>query len=251
MHRIQGGMIYLSLQGILSLSVQSRPQHMLALLFVVVLGVSTIEYHVFQYRKLATRRGVKLLKMFCHTTELIVRKSNMKHLFVVLHLVFDAGCSNYASDYIYGLDRNHLNGKAEARFKHMGVEIHSEYASNCIIIENSDIGSGSYGPAIEKSTGDLVMGGKYSCTSMAISLRDTDMSSHNVNRIESSIYQNPDVVYETSEDYAAMQPNISVDDSLLFDFSSQYVPDCFDLQFMPSNKEILINMKDENEKLSS
>ena len=141
--------------------------------------------------------------------------------------------------------------ETEAQFKHMGVEIHSEYASNCIIIENSDIGSGSYGPAIEKSIGDLVMGGKYSCTSMAISLRDTDMSSHNVNRIESSIYQNPDVVYETSEDYAAMQPNISVDDSLLFDFSSQYVPDCFDLQFMPSSEEILTNMKDENEKLSS
>ena len=62
------------------------------------------------------------------------------------------------------------------------------------------------------------MGRKYSCTSMTMSLRDTDMSSHNVNRIESSIYLNPDVVYETSEDYAAMQPNISVDGSLLFDF---------------------------------
>ena len=119
-----------------------------------------IEYHVSQYRKLATR--VRLLKMFCHTTELIVRKSNMKHLFVVLHLVFDAGYSNYASDYIYGLDRNHLNGKAEARFKHMGVEIHSEYASNNMAMENSDISLGNYGPAVEKSTGDLVTGGKYS-----------------------------------------------------------------------------------------
>ena len=38
---------------------------------------------------------------------------------------------------------------------------------------------------------------------------------------------------------------------VLSNSSSQYVPYCFDLQFMPSNKEILINMKDENEKLSS
>ncbi|KAL6340220.1 hypothetical protein AAG906_040656 [Vitis piasezkii] len=37
---------------------------------------------------------------------------------------------------------------------------------------------------------------------------------------------------------------------VLSNSSSQYVPDCFDLQFMPSSEEILINMKDENEKLS-
>ena len=68
------------------------------------------------------------------------------------------------------------------------------------------------------STRNLVTGGKYSCTSMTISLRDTDISSHNVNHTESSIYLNPDVVYETSEDYSAMQPSISVDGSLLFLF---------------------------------
>ena len=44
----------------------------------------------------------------------------------------------------------------------MGVEIHSEYASNNMAIENSDISLGNYGPAIEKSTGDLVTGEKYS-----------------------------------------------------------------------------------------
>ena len=76
--------------------------------------------------------------------------------------------------------------------------------------------TGSYGPAIEKSTGNLVTGGKYSCTSMTISLRDINMSSNNVNHTEFSIYLNPDVVYETSEDYSAMQPSISADGSLPF-----------------------------------
>ena len=52
--------------------------------------------------------------------------------------------------------------ETEAQFKHMGVEIHSEYASNNMAMENSDISLGNYGPAVEKSTGDLVTGGKYS-----------------------------------------------------------------------------------------
>lgn len=164
---------------------------------------------------------------------------------------FAAGNSNYASDYTNGLDLNHLNGDTEAQFKHMGVEIHSEYASNSMVTENSDIGLGSYEPAIEKSTGDLVTGGKYSCTSMTISLRDADISSHDVNHTESSICQIPDVVYENSEDYSAVQYCLSADGSLFSDPSSQYMPDCFDLQFMPSSEEMLINMKDENEELSA
>ena len=118
---------------------------------------------------------------------------------------FAVGNFNYASDYTNGLNLNHLNGETEAQFKHMGVEIHSEFASNSMVTENSDIGLRSYGPAIEKSIGNLVIGGKYSCTSMLISLKDADVSSHDVNHTESSIYQIPDVVYETSEDYSAVQ----------------------------------------------
>ena len=120
-----------------------------------------------------------------------------------------------------------------------------------MVTENSDIGLGSYEPAIEKSAGDLVTGGKYSCTSMTISLRDADISSHDVNHTESSICQIPDVVYENSEDYSAVQYCLSADGSLFSDPSSQYMPDCFDLQFMPSSEEMLINMKDENEELSA
>ena len=56
LHRIQGRMIYLSLRGILSLSVQSRPQHMLALLCAVVLGAWMIRRRVFQDKKFAARR---------------------------------------------------------------------------------------------------------------------------------------------------------------------------------------------------
>ena len=86
---------------------------------------------------------------------------------------------------------------------------------------------------------------------MTISLRDADISSHDVNHTESSICQIPDVVYENSEDYSAVQYCLSADGSLFSDPSSQYMPDCFDLQFMPSSEDILTNMKDENEKLSS
>ena len=46
-----------------------------------------IRYHMFHDKKLAARRKVGLLKMLCHTTELMVRKSDMKHLAIVLHLV--------------------------------------------------------------------------------------------------------------------------------------------------------------------
>ena len=37
-----------------------------------------IRYRMFQDVKLAARRGVGLLEMLCHTTELVVKKSNMK-----------------------------------------------------------------------------------------------------------------------------------------------------------------------------
>ena len=43
---------------------------------------------------------------------------------------------------------------------------------------------------------------------------------------------------------------VSADGSLLSDSSSQYVPHCFDLQFMASSEEMLINLKDENEEHS-
>ena len=120
-----------------------------------------------------------------------------------------------------------------------------------MVTENSDVDLGSYGPAIEKNTGNLVTGGKYSCTSMTISLRDADISTHDTNHTESSICQIPDVVYETSDDYSAVQYCISTDDTLFSDPSSQYMPEYFDLQFMPSSEEMMINMKDEKEELSA
>lgn len=129
------------------------------------------------------------------------------------------------------------------------VFLPSADASNSVVTENSGIDLGSYDPATEKSTRNSVTGGKYSCTSMTISLRDADISSHDVNQTESSICQIHDA-YETSEDYSAMQYCLGTDDNTLFpDPSGQYFPDCFDLQFLPSSEELLINMKDGKEEL--
>lgn len=124
-------------------------------------------------------------------------------------------------------------------------------ASNSVVTENSDIDLGSCGAAIEKSTGNLVAGGKYSCTSMTISLRDANISSHDANHPESSFCHIPDVVYENSDDYSAVRYCIGTDDTIFSDPSSQYVRDYLDLQFMPSSEEMVINMNDEKEELSA
>ncbi|KAK9267856.1 hypothetical protein L1049_010293 [Liquidambar formosana] len=156
---------------------------------------------------------------------------------------FPAGDTNPGLDFMCNLDLNHVAEEPEIQFRHVGGDIDSKYTSHSLVMGNSDVNLVNYGVLSENSIETLGSPEKNSCTSMEI-------SSYNAPRSEPSICQVSDVTCETSDHFSAMQYSMCASAAQFADPSRQYFSDGF-TQFMPSNEEMTLNIKDEEEEFST
>lgn len=150
-----------------------------------------------------------------------------------------SGYANQLSDYTDNMDHNFFNDEGEFQLNCLGSHPNVTYG-------NSDMNIGKQ-ILSEGGLGFFGASEKYSCTSMKISVMDTNISSHDATNTQSSCCQESDGMTGTSNHYSDMGCCM-VDSHNHFDNPSEQ---CqlyrSNLQYMANNGEIV--MKDEKDEI--
>lgn len=112
-------------------------------------------------------------------------------------------------------------------------------------LEEVDVNLASYGALVENSMDAVGPQENIPCTYMGASFMDADIFSKNVTSTESTICQSSDGISDFADHRSAMQYCMSTDNTLVPDFSWNYLPRTYGSPFSLGNHEMMANMKDE------